>query len=98
MRFSPSWSGIEHKEIVVHVFVDLHNSSLICTSVAVVRCGEDRDNEFIMRPIEPVHDELMRTGYKLKVVHVVELLGNVLPERVPCTSRGDAPACAVIWV
>jgi hypothetical protein len=51
-----------------------------------------------MTPVESVHHKLMCAGDKLKVVHMIELLGNVLPEGVPSTSGRNAPACAVIWV
>lgn len=40
----------------------------------------------------------MGSGDQLKVVGVIELLGDVLTERVSRTSWGDTPSTSVIWV
>ena len=39
-----------------------------------------------MRPIVSVHHQLMGTGYKLQVVGMIELLGDILSEGVSSTS------------
>lgn len=51
-----------------------------------------------MGPVVPVHHQLMGSGNQLQVVGVVELLGDILSERVTSTSRRDAPTASVIRV
>merc|ERR1719394_1659372 len=51
-----------------------------------------------MAPVVPLHDELMRAGDELEPVGMVELLRDVLSERVPGTAGGDAPSAPVVRV
>lgn len=51
-----------------------------------------------MRPVVTIHNELMGTSYSCEAIGVIELLGNVLAERVASTARADAPAASVIRV
>ena len=73
-------------QIILHELVDFHYCCLVAASVAVVGCGENGHNVTLMRPVVPVHDELMRTRNSCQVVGVVELLGDVLTEGVASTS------------
>ena len=36
VRFATSWCGIEDQEIVIHLLINFHYSSLITTSVAII--------------------------------------------------------------
>jgi len=77
---------IELEEVVLHELVHLHDGGLVAASVAVVGCGENGHHVTLVRPVVPVHDELMRTRNASQVVRVVELLGDVLAKGVASTS------------
>ena len=81
-----SGSRVELEEIILHELVDLHYGGLVTAAVAIVRCREDCDDITLVRPVVPVHDQLMRTRNSSQVVRVVELLGDVLAEGVASTS------------
>lgn len=51
-----------------------------------------------MRPVVPIHHQLMRTGHHLETVRLVEVLRDVLAEGVASSARGNAPAHAVVWI
>ena len=51
-----------------------------------------------MGPVVAAHDKLMSTRYQFESICMVELLRDVLTERVASTSGRDAPAAAVIRV
>jgi hypothetical protein len=51
-----------------------------------------------MRPVVAIHHQLVSTGNKLQVVRVIELLGYVLTEGIPSTSRGDTPTASIVRV
>lgn len=76
----------DHLQIILHKFVDLHNCSLITTSVAVIGSREDGHDVSLMCPVVAVHDELMGASDTSQVVRVVELLRNVLTKTVAGTS------------
>lgn len=61
MRLTTTRSGVENKEVVIHIFVHFHNTCLICASVAVVGCREYSHDMLIMTPVEAIHDKLMCT-------------------------------------
>jgi len=91
-------SWVELKEIILHELVDLHYGSFVTAAVAVVGSGEDRHDVALVRPVVPVHDELMGARDSCQVIGVVELLGDVLAEAVAGTSGRDTPTAAVIGV
>lgn len=51
-----------------------------------------------MRPVVSIHDKLMCTSDQLEVVGVVELLTDVLSERVSSSSWGDTPSASIIRI
>jgi hypothetical protein len=51
MGFSSSWCWFKDQEIIVHVFIHLHNTCFIRTSIAVVGCWEYRHNVLLVTPI-----------------------------------------------
>mmetsp|Transcript_4466 Transcript_4466/g.20266 ORF Transcript_4466/g.20266 Transcript_4466/m.20266 type:complete len:299 (-) Transcript_4466:489-1385(-) len=89
---------IKLEEIPVHPLVNLHDRRLVPASVAVIRRAEHRHHRLIVRPLVPVLHQLVRSGDQVQAVAVVELLRDVLTERVPRASRGDAPAAPVVGV
>ncbi len=98
VRFVLSGGRIELKEGILHEFVDLHDGSLVTTAVAIVGSREDSDHVPFMSPIVAIHHQLMSSGYQLKAISMVKLLGDVLAERVAGTSGRDTPATSVIRV
>ena len=91
-------SWVELKEIILHELVDFHDGSLITAAVAVVRCGEDRDDVTLVCPVVAVHDELMGAGDPSEIVGVVELFGDVLAEAITSAARRNTPATPLIRV
>jgi len=59
---------IELEEVILHEFVDLHNGCFVAAAVAVVRCREDCDDVALVRPVVPIHDQLMRASDTRQVV------------------------------
>jgi len=97
-RFAGPWAWIELQESVLEMLVNLHDGSLVTAAIAVVWRREDRYHVSILRPVVPVHDQLMSSRYQSQAIIMVECLRNVLAKRVPCTARRDTPAAPVIWV
>ena len=56
-------------------------------AIAVVRGAEHCDCILVVGPVEAVHDQLVCSSYEFEAIVVVELLRDVLPEGVPCSSR-----------
>lgn len=80
------------------MFVDLHDGGLVAAAVAVVGRAEDGDHVLLVRPVVALHDQLVGPRHERQAVVVVELLGDVLPECVSCTTWVDSPATALIGV
>jgi len=89
---------VELEEIILDELVNLHYGGLVTASVAVVGCGENRDDVALVSPVVPVHDKLMRTCDSSQAVRVVELLRDVLSEGVTSASGRDTPTTTVIGV
>ena len=51
MRLSTSWGWIEYEEIVVHLLINLHDTSFVTAPIAVVGCREDCDYFLLVTPI-----------------------------------------------
>ena len=98
MWFSTARRRVEHQEIVIHLFVHLHYTCLVSTAVAVVGRREDRHHLFLMTPIVARHDELMGSRHCFEAIFLYKLVRDVLAKCVASTTRGDAPACAIIGV
>ncbi len=66
-----TWSACEepHKGMVL---VLTHDGGLITTSVAVIGRREDRHHIPVLRPVVPLHDELMRSRHERQAIVVVE--------------------------
>lgn len=86
------------QESIFHEFVDLHDGSFITTAVAIIRCREHGNDVPIMRPVVTIHNQLMSSGYQFEIIAVIELLRNVLSERVAGTSGRDSPTTSIIRV
>jgi len=86
------------QEIELHELVHFHDGSLVTAAVAVVGSREDGDDVPFVGPVVPVHDKLVSPGYSYETIRMVEILRDVLAERVPCSSGGDTPAAPVVRV
>ena len=62
VRLPAPWGRIELQEGILESVVQLHDSRLISTSVAVVRGREDRHNIPVVGPVVPLHYELVSPG------------------------------------
>ena len=85
-------------QITFHEFINFHDSSFITTSVAIIRGWKDSDYIALVCPVVSVHDQLMGSSNPCEVVRVVELLWDVLAERVTSTSWTDTPTTSVIRI
>ena len=59
VRLPASWGRIELQEGILEGVVQLHDSRLVSTSVAVVRGREDRHYVPVVGPVVPFHYELV---------------------------------------
>ena len=82
----------------IKMFIELHNGSLVATSIAIVGRREDGDNIFVMRPIEAFHDKLVCAGDKGKTVGMIEILSHIPTKSVASAARRNAPAESVIRI
>lgn len=80
------------------MFIDFHDCCFIPASVTIVGRREDSDDVSFLTPVVSVHDQLMSSSNEFEVVGMVELLGDVLSESVPCSPGRNSPAASVIWV
>jgi len=90
------WVKLE--EGILESIVQLHDGSLITTAIAVVGSGEYCDDISVMRPIVPLHNQLMSPGNQGQSIRVVECLRYVLSEGVSGTTRRDAPAATIVGI
>jgi hypothetical protein len=86
------------QEVELHELINFHNSCFVTTSVAVVGSGEDGDYVSFVSPVVAVHDQLMSSSYSDEAIGVVELLRDILSERITSSSGGDTPTASVIRV
>ena len=103
-----------HLQGVLEMLINLHDSRLVTTPVAVVgRCiGKQyvtkrpvkaltRENSYdvpILRPVVTLHDKLVSSRHQGQTVVVVERLRNVLTKGVTSTTGRYSPATPVIRV
>ena len=80
------------------MLVNLHNGSLITTSIAIVGCRKYRHHIPILTPIVAFHNKLMSSCNERKSIVMVECLADILAEGVSCTTRGDSPPASVVWI
>ena len=85
-------------QCVFEVFINLHNGRLVAAAVAVVGGAEDGDDVLLVTPVVAVHHQLVGARHKCEAVVVIELLGDVLPEGVPGTTRRYAPTASIVGV
>ena len=77
---------------MINIIIHLHYRRLVTTSVAIVGGRENGHYSSVMLPLITLHNKLMSSGNKVKIVNVGELFSDILPERVPCTSGRNSPA------
>jgi hypothetical protein len=49
--FASSWRWVKHQEIVIHLFVYLHDTGFVAASVAVIRRTENSHDFLVLCPI-----------------------------------------------
>jgi len=60
MWFPPPGGRIKLEEGILQGVVELHDGSLISTSVTIIGSREDGDHISVMGPVVPLHHQLMR--------------------------------------
>jgi len=86
------------QEVELHELINLHDGSLVTAAIAVVGSREDSHDVPFVGPVVPVHHKLVSPGYSDETIGMVELLRDVLAERVTCSSGGDTPAASIVGV
>ena len=66
--------------------INFHYSRLVTTSVAVIGSGENSHYRSIMLPLITLHNKLVSTCNKVKIVDMGELFSNILAESVTRSS------------
>jgi len=74
VRLATPWRWIEDEEIVIHLLVHLHYARFVAAAIAIVGRGENCHDLLLMTPIVACHDELMRSGHRLKAILLYELV------------------------
>jgi len=97
-RLACSWARVKLQESILQMLINLHDSCLVTTSVAVIWSRENGDNISILRPIVPLHDQLMCSCNERQAVVVIERLRYILPKRIPCSSWRYSPSTSIIWI
>ena len=80
------------------MLVDLHDSSLVTASVAIVGRAENGDHVPILTPIVALHHQLMSSCNQRQAVVVIERFADILSKRVSRSSRRYPPTTSVVWV
>ena len=74
------------------VVIYVQNRSNVTTSVAVVGGRPNSNQVLVFEPIfKSIHNQLVGSGNKVKVVQVVELWGNLGSKEPSCSSRTHGP-------
>ena len=90
---------MEELKGTVHVLVDLKDGGNIATSVTVVWSRPNCNQVGVLEPVlETIHDKLMSSGHKFKVVDLVEFRSDSVSEKVACASWRDSPSLDVLWI
>ena len=98
MRLSTTRRWVKHQEIVIHLFVNLHYSSLVAAPITIVWRWEYRHNLLFMAPIIACHDELMGASNRFQPILLDKLVWNVLSKGVAGSAWRDSPACTVVRI
>lgn len=77
---------------MVNLIINLHYSSLITASVAIVRSRENSHHWSIVLPLVTFHNKLVGPCNEVKIVDVGELFRDVLPESVTSAPWRNSPA------
>jgi hypothetical protein len=80
------------------MFIELYDSSLISTSIAIVRSRKEGDNIIIMTQLIPLHDKLVSSGNLFQIIGMIKLQGNILSKSETCASGADIITLSIIGV
>lgn len=83
---------------VFQMLINLHDRSLVTTSVAVIWSAEDGHHISVLAPIVSLHDQLMCSGHQCETVVMIECFRDILTKGVTCTSWTDTPSASVIRI
>lgn len=83
---------------VLQMLINLHNRSLVTTSITVIGSAENRHHISILAPVVSFHDQLVCSGYQCKTIVMIECFRDVLTEGVPGTSWTDTPSTSVVRI
>ena len=78
--------GVKYEEIVVHLFVDFHDSGFVSASVAVIGRAKDGYYRLLVAPVVAGHDELVGSGHCFQPVLLDELVRYVLTKCISGSS------------
>jgi hypothetical protein len=87
LGLSPPGCRVELRKGLPHVFVDLHDGGHISAPITVIRGRKYGDHVLFMGPIIPLHHQLVGPSHQGQAIGVVEELGDVLAEGIPCRAR-----------
>lgn len=87
-----------YSQCIFEILVNLHDRRLVPTSVTIVWRAEDCDNVAFLRPVEPIHHQLVGAGNQGQTVVLVEGLGNVLAKGISSATRTDTPTTTIVGV
>jgi hypothetical protein len=80
------------------VLVNLHDRSLVSTSIAIIRGTKDGHDVSLLTPVVTFHNQLMGSANEGETIIMVKGLGDILAERVSGSSRRNSPATSVVRV
>ena len=83
---------------ILQSVIQLHDSSLVATAVAVIRRGPDRHECVIEHLLMALHNKLMRAADQINGVLSVKLLNDFATEEIASAARADHPAWDIIGV
>src|SRR5690606_35253273 len=98
MGFSATRGRVELEKGILQMFINLHDRSLVTTSIAVIGSTEDRYHIPVLTPVVAFHDQLMSSRNQCQSVVMVKSLGHVLTKCIAGSSRRNAPSAAIIRI
>ena len=82
----------KHFVVPLVKFIEFEDCRHVAASITVIWCGPDRHQCLIKHLFVTLHDELVRPGYQLRPILLIEHFDTILPKDVASTSRAHTPA------
>jgi len=80
------------------MLINFDNSSLVATSVAIVRSTKKSKNIVFMAWLDPFHNKLVCSGYLFQIVDMIEFNAVILTESIACSSRTGIKTKSIIRI